>query len=150
MKYDVEVVEADARPTAAVSATVTPNELARRIPGLFDTIYGFLRAENVAHLGLNVITYFDESMRIEAGVLVPQAFVQNGLVVNSATPAGFAATTLHIGEYSDLGGAYEAIHEWSRTSSYELSSPSWELYGHWSDDPSKRLTEVFYLLKPKH
>jgi hypothetical protein len=25
---------------------------------------------------------------------------------------------------------------------------SWELYGHWEDDPAKLRTDVFYLLRP--
>jgi effector-binding domain-containing protein len=57
------------------------------------------------------------------------------------------ATTFHIGDYGGLGAAHEAVRDWCARTGRELAGPSWEVYGHWSDDPAKRRTDVFWLLK---
>jgi effector-binding domain-containing protein len=61
------------------------------------------------------------------------------------------ATTVHLGPYQKLGEAHGAIKEWCARNGYALASPKWEIYGHWLEewnkDPSKILTDVFYLLR---
>jgi len=42
--------------------------------------------------------------------------------------------------------AHVAIHNWAREKGYKLARPSWEVYGHWNDDPAKLRTDIFYLI----
>ena len=65
---------------------------------------------------------------------------------NDATPAGTVATTVHMGPYDQMKPAHEAIHQWARENGRKLAGPSWEVYGHWSDDPAQLRTDIFYLL----
>jgi effector-binding domain-containing protein len=86
-------------------------------------------------------------MNIECGVEVDQPFAGNERVVCSSTPAGIVATTVHLGPYDRLGEANAAIHQWCAEHGRTLAGPSWEVYGHWTDDVSKLRTDVFYLLQ---
>jgi hypothetical protein len=46
-----------------------------------------------------------------------------------------------LGDYSLLGPAHQAVVDWCKAEGQRLAGVSWEVYGHWSDDPSKRRTE---------
>jgi effector-binding domain-containing protein len=60
------------------------------------------------------------------------------------------ATTTHFGPYGGLHAAHEAICRWCADQGHKLAGPSWEVYGHWTDecnrDPSKIRTDIYYLL----
>jgi effector-binding domain-containing protein len=43
--------------------------------------------------------------------------------------------------------AHEAIHQWARENERRLTGTSWEVYGHWSDDPAKLRTDIYYLIE---
>lgn len=64
----------------------------------------------------------------------------------SATPAGTVATTAHLGLYTRLPEAHEAVRQWCSTHKHRLAGPNWEVYDHWSDNPEKVRTDVYYLL----
>lgn len=59
----------------------------------------------------------------------------------------YAAATTHWGDYR-LGEAHDAVVTWCRTTGHTLAGISWEVYGHWHDDPTKIRTDIFYLLRP--
>lgn len=42
--------------------------------------------------------------------------------------------------------AYDVLEDWSRRSGRSFAGVSWEVYGHWSHDPSKRRTDIYFLL----
>jgi len=77
-------------------------------------------------------------------------FVEVGDVVLSATPPGAVASVRHMGPYSGLGAAHEAVRGWCRANDHNLAGPNWEIYGHWQSewdlDPSLICTDVFYLV----
>jgi effector-binding domain-containing protein len=91
--------------------------------------------------------YLDGEMNIECGVEVFQPFAGNDRVICSCTPAGLVATAAHIGPYNRLGEAHKAVHEWCADHGHLLAGPSWEVYGHWTDDPAQLRTDVFWLLQ---
>jgi hypothetical protein len=49
-----------------------------------------------------------------------------------------------------MHGAHDAIHQWCKANGRTFAGPSWEVYGHWTDecnrDPSKIRTDIYYLL----
>jgi effector-binding domain-containing protein len=81
------------------------------------------------------------------GVEVTQPFIGSDPVYCSSTPAGTAATTEHFGPYDRLGEAHEAICRWCADQGLVLAGPSWEVYGHWTNDPEQLKTAVYYLLR---
>ena len=100
--------------------------------------------------GRHVAIYWDGSIRLEVGVELYGPFAEEGRVVRSATPAGPVAWTTHLGPYSGLGAAHDAVRQWCRANTRKLAGPNWEIYGHrqseWNTNPSEIRTDVYYLL----
>ena len=55
--------------------------------------------------------------------------------------------TTHQGEYGGLYAANAAVSAWCRAHDRPLAGPSWEVYGHWHEDPAQLRTDVYYLLQ---
>jgi effector-binding domain-containing protein len=101
--------------------------------------------------GHNVFLYHHPSdrqagMDVDFGVEVTSAFVPEGEIIRTETPAGTVATAVHRGPYDLLRGTHDAIHARSARKSPSFAGLSWEIYGDWSDDPAKLETTVCYLL----
>ncbi len=122
-----------------VRGPATARTLPIRIRALFDEFYSGFKGKG----GLNIVYYPEWSdtaeFQIECGVQVESGG-------NSATPAGTVATAAHIGPYDQLGQAHQAIHKWVRENNRRIAGVSWEVYGHWTDDPTKLRTDIYYLL----
>jgi effector-binding domain-containing protein len=58
-----------------------------------------------------------------------------------------AAMTTHHGDYGRMSEANAAILAWCRANGRLRAGPSWEVYGHWHEDPAQLRTEVYYLLQ---
>ena len=139
MAYIVEVREVPAQPIAVVRGLATKATLPRRIRALFDEFYSGFKS----HGESNVVYYpgwsETDEFEIQCGVQVASAG-------NSATPQGTVATVAYFGPYDKMAAGHGAIHQWCREQGRGLAGPSWEVYGHWSDDPAKLRTDIFYLL----
>jgi hypothetical protein len=122
-----------------VRGSTTKSMLPRNIRKLFDEFYAGFKEKG----GLNIVFYpgtgADGEFEIACGVQL-----QSG--GNAVTPAGLVATTVYFGPYDRMALAHEAIHRWARETGHQLAGPSWEVYGHWSDDPAKVRPDIFYLL----
>jgi effector-binding domain-containing protein len=148
--YQVRAERAAPRPLAAVRAVTTPQRLSTDIIRLLDQVWPLLR-EQGTRTGHNVVIYHsDESgqLTIDAGVEVFSGFTERGAVRCITTPAGEAAVTAHYGEYSLVGGAYDALGQWCAANGRQQAGVNWEVYGDWDDDPAKRRTDVYALLTP--
>jgi effector-binding domain-containing protein len=84
---------------------------------------------------------------VEVGVLVGTSFSPSGRVISSGLPGGKAATTIHRGDYAQLGRAHEAVHRFAQVQGLELAGPRWQIYGHPRWDQRELETEVYYLLR---
>ena len=134
------------RPLAVAGAVTAPARLGSDIRRLLDLVWPVIREQKV-RTGLNVVVYHGTPMTIEAGVEILGDFNETEFVRRSATPGGEAAATTHWGDYSEMRPAYKALEDWSKSSGRAFAGVSWEVYGHWSDDPSQRRTDIFFLLK---
>lgn len=139
MQYAVEVKEVTAQPIAALRGRATRANLPTRIRQLFDQFYAGFKSKG----GLNIVLYSDSGVPGEFEIACGVQLEQEG---NAATPAGTVATTVYMGPYDQMKSAHEAIHKWARENGRSLAGSSWEVYGHWSDDPAKLRTDIFYLL----
>jgi effector-binding domain-containing protein len=146
--YAVSLKRVDARPIAAVRRRAASADLASVVPSALGEVWKLLRARGMPGKGRNVAIYHDGVINLECGVEVPADFRGEGEVFLSATPAGLAAHTEHTGPYHLLGRANKAIADWCAAQGKMLAGPSWEVYGHWHEDPAKLMTDVFYLLQP--
>jgi effector-binding domain-containing protein len=152
MSYAIRLQFLPAQPLAVIRRRVAAQQLATVIPQACGQVWNVLRAKNVAGAGRHVALYWDAEINLEVGVELSTPIVSDGEVIASGTPAGRVATTIHFGPYNRLHEAHAAITRWCAAQGHALAGPSWEIYGHWTDecdrDASKIRTDVFYLLKP--
>ncbi len=145
----MQIQQLDSLPLAVIRRQVSKSELSRVVPECCGKVWNVVRSQHVA-AGRHVALYWDGSIRLEVGVELHGPFVDEGDVVQSATPAGPTASATHFGPYGGLGAAHEAIRQWCRANDRKLAGPSWEIYGHWQPewnaDPSRIRTDVYYLL----
>lgn len=145
MSYRVEIKTVAAQPIAVVRRTAKQCELSRVVPECCGLVWNLLRAAGIQG-GRHVAVYYDCVMNIEVGAEVSAPFADHGDLICSATPAGVVATTVHMGSYGRLHEANAAIREACQANGCKFAGPSWEIYGHWSDDPAQVRTDVFYML----
>lgn len=147
--HAIEVQAMATVPVAVVRRQADRAELAALVPECCGIVWQAVKAQKAA-AGRHVAIYWDAAIRLEVGVELLGPFDDDGEVVRSATPAGTVASTAHLGPYSGLGAAHEAVRRWCEAHGHRLAGPSWELYGHWRTewdaDPSAIRTDVCYLL----
>jgi effector-binding domain-containing protein len=147
----VQVTHVTSIPLAVVRRQARASELAVAVPAGCGVVWSFVRAHQL-QAGRHVAVYWDGTIRLEVGVELNGHFPDGGDIVRSATPAGRAASVVHLGPYDQLGMAHQAIRDWCSAHRHELAGPNWEIYGHWQNawnaDPSQIRTDVFYQLAP--
>jgi effector-binding domain-containing protein len=152
MAYDVVVEEVSPRPIAAVRVRVPVGQAATAWRPALDQVWAFLRRHDGLRTdGHNIFVYHHPArpgapMAVEFGVEVSRAFADDGEVVFTHTPAGQAASTMHVGPVDQLGGANAAIEAWCVDHGRSLAGVSWEIYGDPGEDPRTFEIRVFYLL----
>ena len=150
MKYEIAIQSAPSRQLAVVRDRRKWSELGGQLIHLLDRVYAVVRAGKIIQSGQNVFLFRDGSpdgVTVEVGVEVASPFDDVDGVVCSATPAGEAASTRHVGPYSSLGEAHDAVVRWCKEHGRARANVSWEVYGDWNEDPAQLETEVFYLLQ---
>jgi effector-binding domain-containing protein len=137
---------------AAVRRQVRVGQVSTAWKPALDQVWAFLhRHEGLRTDGHNIFVYHhaagpDEPMDVEFGVEVTRAFEGEGEVVFTQTPAGEVASTLHVGSYAGLAGAYDAVDAWRAANGRTFAGSSWEIYGDPGDDPATIEVRVVYLL----
>jgi len=149
---NVTVQTVASRKLAAVRRRVAIGAVGTAWRPALDQVWAFLRT----HAGLrtdghNVFLYHhpasrDAPMDVDFGVEVVRSFEPDGDVFPVDTPSGEVATAVHVGGYDTLKLTHDAIHAWRAREGRSFAGMSWEIYGDWSDDPSKLETMVCYLL----
>jgi effector-binding domain-containing protein len=147
MPYQIQVKQVESQTTAVVRCRAKQSDLPKVIPQACGEVWAFVRSANFPRPGRNLALYLDSEMNLEVGVEVSETFAGNGRVVCSSTPAGTVATAVHWGPYVRLGEAHEAIHKLCTERGHTMAGPSWEVYGHWYDEPGLLRTDVLYLLQ---
>jgi effector-binding domain-containing protein len=146
MDYDVKIENAVPHRIAVVRRLTSADQLSSVVPAACGEVWNFIRLNSIAHTGINACIYFDSLINMECGVLITQPFESSSEVFCKSTPGGLAASTAHFGPYHRLGSAHQAIMDWCRANGRALAGPSWEIYGHWTDDEATLRTDVSYLL----
>jgi effector-binding domain-containing protein len=150
----VSVQTVAARKLAAVRRRVKIGDVGAAWKPALDQVWAFLRTHpGLRTDGHNIFLYHhpasrDQPMDVDFGVEIVRAFEREGDVAVAETPAGEVATAVHVGPYDQMRRAHDAIHAWRAQHDRTFAGLSWEIYGDWSDDPSKLETTVCYLLAP--
>ena len=154
MTADVALRTVAPRPTAVVSQTTTWQQFPSVWRPLLDEVYGFVRGRQAdlapddgPEVWRNAFLYLDDKPTVEIGVLVSGSFEPHGRVVPSQLPGGDVVTAVHRGDYAELGRTHDAVGEFIAAHGLVRVGPSWEIYGHWREDPSELETEIYYLVQ---
>ncbi|MCX7356916.1 MAG: GyrI-like domain-containing protein [Alphaproteobacteria bacterium] len=154
MDYAVTLSTVAAQPIAAVRAASAIKDIPATFKPALDQVWAYLNSHaGVRAIGGHNLFFYhhppdrDQLMDIDFGVQVARYFDDGGAVRYVETPAGQVAKTLHVGPYSGLRQAHQAVHQWCEQNSKLIGGHSWELYGDWNADESKLETEIFYLLR---
>ena len=147
MLYQFRLEHVGSRTTAVVRRCANSEALSRAIPQACGDVWAFHRSHPLPSAGRHIALYLDCEVNFECGVEVARAFTGNDSVFCSSTPAGLVAVTEHWGPFGLLGVAHAAIREWCADQGHQLAGPNWEVYGHGDAEPSKLVTEVYYLLR---
>ena len=138
---------------AAVRRTATPGEVPTLFRPALDLVWAFLgKHPGLRTDGHNVFLYHHvdrpaAGMPIDLGVEVTRRFEPEGEVCCVETPAGEASVVEHRGPYRELAKAHAALHAWCAANGRTIGGHSLEIYGDWSNDPSKLETTIQYLLR---
>jgi effector-binding domain-containing protein len=144
MAIEPRIIEVTPRPLAVVKGSAPFNAIGTALMAIMDVVWEFA-AKEVSAAGHNVAQY-DANGLTEAGVEVFQRLPAHEKIVASSTPGGRAATTVYWGSYDGLAAATRELREWCAAEGHRLAGPGWEVYGHWTDDPTKLRTDIFLLL----
>ena len=153
MTLFVSVQMVPARKLAAVRRQVARGAVSSAWRPALDQVWKFLGSRpGLRTDGHNIFLYHPPTGRnaiinVDFGVEVTGSFEPSGEVYATQTPAGEVATALHVGGYDRLGEAHGAIQTWTEAHRRAFAGQFWEIYGDWSDDPSKLETTIVYLLK---
>src|SRR5262245_13129995 len=153
MDHDVVTRSVGAQPLAAVRRRVLIGNVGKAWKPALDLVWEFLRRnEGLRTDGHNCFLYHppargEAEMIVDFGVQVIRPFQGAGEVVCTETPAGEVAMTTHVGSYSRLAAAHDAISSWRATTGCAFGPCSWEIYGDWTADEAKLETQVVYLLR---
>ncbi|MEO8084506.1 MAG: GyrI-like domain-containing protein [Ardenticatenales bacterium] len=149
MDYRVELKHVATTPLLVLQLRATQPQLSTVVPHACGVVWDFVRRSGIDSAGRHVAVYLNANIDLEVGVEVGADAAGGGDVFRSATPAGLVATTAHIGSYARLGEAHDAVLQWCTDHQHPLAGPSWEVYGHWNEDPAQLRTDVFYLLNAR-
>lgn len=148
--YEVFEMTVAPRRVAGIRAQVPRGRVGREFRRYSDQLYAAARAGALELDGQNIFIYraaTAETLTVEFCVGVTAPFAALGAVEPLETPGGNVAMTTHVGDYARLGEANAAIFEWCRANNRAIAGPSWEVYGHWSEDPEQLRTEVYFCLR---
>ena len=148
--YDIREVTVAPRQVAGVRAQVRRGSVGKEFSRYLDQVYAAGKSGGAQLDGQNIFIYRalqGEMLTVDFCVGAAAPFEPHGAVVPLMTPSGKAAMTMHFGDYGKIGEANAAILAWCAAQGKERAGPSWEVYGHWDNDPEKLRTEIYYLLK---
>ena len=149
-QYEVSETNTTPRSLAGVRARVPMGRVAEYFGRCLDQVYAAAKTGAILLDGQNIFVYHprpDGDLDVAFCVGTGGPFNPIGSVEYITTPAGTAATTTHWGEYGGLRGAHDALQAWCKANQKTPAGPSWEVYGHWSNNPAELRTDIYYLLK---
>ncbi len=148
------VTEQVEQPTAVVTGTVAMSELRE----FFDRAFGELgraMADGAFEAsGPPMAVYHGvpaETVHLEVGFPVRGEVAPRGSVVAGSLPASRVASSVHRGNYDDLGRSWQHLAKWAGHQGLSLGDRMWEVYvtePRPGDDPADMITELHWTLRP--
>lgn len=109
---------------------------------LLGKVWAEVRDKKLANTGINHAVYGCGDIVFSGLELKSPDELQTSLVKKEFTFTRYAYWK-HVGPYSELANAYKRIHAEITDLGHTATCPSMEIYGHWTADESKLVTEIF-------
>jgi AraC family transcriptional regulator len=148
--YEIEVRELEPQPAVAIRETTTTKELGKVMPGLYPEVFTYLEKKGLQPAGPSFgvyHTFSEDRVDFHAGFPVGEPVEGQGRIEAIELPGGRAAVTVHVGPYTTIGAAYEALDAFMHGQGHKQGAPPREVYvvGPGDEpDSSKWRTEVIY------
>ncbi|MEX5260010.1 GyrI-like domain-containing protein [Kocuria sp. CPCC 205263] len=149
-----KVMEQDEQPTAVVTGTVAMGELREFFDRAFGELGQAMADGAFEPTGPPMAVYHGvpaETVHLEVGFPVQEEVSPKGAVVAGRLPASRVATSVHRGNYDDLGRSWQHLAEWAGGQGLALGDRMWEVYvtePRPGDDPADMVTELHWMLRP--
>jgi AraC family transcriptional regulator len=150
MDYEIEVKELESQHAVAIRETTTAEELGKVMPGLYPEVFAYLEKKGLQPAGPSFgvyHTFSEDRVDFHAGFPVGEPVEGQGRIEAIELPGGRAAVTVHVGPYTTIGAAYEALDAFMHGQGHKQGAPPREVYvvGAGDEpDSSKWRTEVVY------
>ena len=131
MSYEVTLTEQASLPTLVVRTRSSVHNLPGALGQAYGAIAGYLGGMGQAPTGPPFSAYYNadmEDLDVEIGFPVAQPLPGEGEVQAGWMQGGTVAVCLHVGPYSKIGAAYEALMAWMAENRYEPAGPAYEIY----------------------
>jgi len=152
MAYECDVKEQSSQPTLAIRTRTSVGELSQVLGEAYGSIARYVGELGGQFAGPPYVAYYNDDMEdldIEIGFPVARELPGRGEIEAGETPSGRVATCVHVGPYSDIEPAYEALAHWVDENGYEPTGVAYEFYLNDPEEtpPEELMTEIMFPLK---
>lgn len=142
-----QIIDLAPQSGAGIEVVVPRAELGPALQQAFDRIYqpGALAPGH----GHNFILYHEgtpDEIRMTVGVLDRVPGGADAEVKPVHSPGGRVITAAHWGDYGQMKTTYGALYADAKAGGLKLTPLSMEVYGDWSEDPTKVRTDLYLYL----
>lgn len=148
MLYEFTVRDVGPQPIVSIRERHPADQMPAFLGQTFGALFGRLHDLRVPPAGPPFVIYHEfGGDAIDAEVCVPVGRVVTAAieVASRELPAATVVRTVHVGPYTELGGAYDALTDWIRAHGTEAAGPVRERYLNGPGDgvePAAYLTEI--------
>lgn len=131
MQYEIEQVQLDEQDAAVVAGRMAEAEIGPFLAAAYGEVMGVLQAQRLPVTGPPFGLYSppdDGVFDLLSGFPCAGPVAPAGRVVPHRLPGGSALQTMHIGSYSDVGGAYQALQSHMAAQGLTSAGAPWESY----------------------
>lgn len=131
MPYNCEPKEQPAQPTLAIRTRTSVQALPQTLGRAYGVIAQYLVELREPPSGAPYAAYHNmdmQNMDVEIGFPVAHALPGKGEIQPSEIPGGKVVTCLHIGPYSEVKPAYDALTGWMQAHGHQPAGVAYEMY----------------------
>jgi len=131
MAFQCEIKEQVAQPTLSIRARTPIQGLPKLLGESYGKIGEYLAELGEQPAGAPFAAYYNMDMQdldVEIGFPVAKPLARKGDIQASEVPGGKLGYVLHIGRYSEIAPAYDALTEYVIEQGYEPTGVSYEFY----------------------
>lgn len=155
MSYEFETKEMETTTYIGVRKNnITSPEISTALAEILPKVFVFLQENNITPLSPPLTLYHCHNEEkgtfdIQGGFFIADKIEAVGEIECGEIQKGTIVSTKHVGSYSDLGKAHEAVYNWIKEQGQQANQPCWEIYLNDPGEvkPEECATEVVYSIK---